>query len=257
MVRRPLAVGGSAFTAVVVLVTSAAPAIPPSELRHYSFDPAQSTLLIEGGFAGLYHQLTIDGTFNLALDWGMDFPELTVDAYFVDVNASASSPHLTWGPIDLDQALNLTGLDGEVDNFGFTTIHFTGVEGQGQPIEVAVTAVDGGVHLTGQSSPSCCDMFRYEIDAFARLGIPSADLNHDGVVDLADYDLLSANYGAGPSIMPTTGDTDGDGDVDLRDFVHLAMAFDAPAETPPDAIPEPATIALLGFAFLVVARRRR
>ncbi|MDP7288818.1 MAG: PEP-CTERM sorting domain-containing protein, partial [Phycisphaerae bacterium] len=59
-----------------------------------------------------------------------------------------------------------------------------------------------------------------------------------------------------------TADFDGDGDVDLDDFVIIRENFgftSAPQPAAPDfsATPEPATMSLLALGGLMVLRRRR
>ncbi|MEM7682224.1 MAG: dockerin type I domain-containing protein [Planctomycetota bacterium] len=84
------------------------------------------------------------------------------------------------------------------------------------------------------------------------------DANGDGNVDLLDFDILAGNFGAGPGAVggETIGDFNGDGNVDLLDFDILAGNF---GTTSPSAVPEPASMALLGLggAALLRGRRRR
>ena len=49
-----------------------------------------------------------------------------------------------------------------------------------------------------------------------------ADFDGDGDVDLDDFVILKTNFGISP---PANGDADGDGDVDLDDFVILKTEF--------------------------------
>ncbi len=82
------------------------------------------------------------------------------------------------------------------------------------------------------------------------------DANWDGVVDAADYIALKQNFGAASGATYHDGDFDGDHDVDLDDLAILKAYFgQGPEESP--AIPEPATLSLMGLAGLVVLRRRR
>lgn len=81
----------------------------------------------------------------------------------------------------------------------------------------------------------------------------AADLNTDGVVDLADYDILAGNFFS----VDTTrqqGDMNFDQVTDIHDFVLFRAAFNAPAAA---VVPEPATLSLLmlGGLFLSLVFR--
>jgi len=51
------------------------------------------------------------------------------------------------------------------------------------------------------------------------------DCNGDGAVDLEDFVILKTNFGRDDAAGPTEGDLDGDGAVDLDDFVILKANF--------------------------------
>ena len=86
----------------------------------------------------------------------------------------------------------------------------------------------------------------------------AGDANNDGVVDLLDFDVLAQNFGANTGNGAADGDFNGDGVVDLLDFDVLAQNFGATSPaTLPGAIPEPASLAVLGSAGLGLLRRRR
>ncbi|TVQ77569.1 MAG: hypothetical protein EA380_07275 [Phycisphaeraceae bacterium] len=54
---------------------------------------------------------------------------------------------------------------------------------------------------------------------------PVGDINNDCVVDLNDFVILAANFGAGPGATFSQGDLNGDGFVNLNDFIILAGNF--------------------------------
>ena len=110
----------------------------------------------------------------------------------------------------------------------------------------------------GESVPGPAVLFR-----LTRFG----DANLDGQVNLADFNRLAANFGASNSFW-TRGDFNYDGNVNLSDFNLLAANFGlsaaGPTVTPEDwarlgaAVPEPASVALVGAgAVALLARRRR
>ncbi|TVQ81336.1 MAG: hypothetical protein EA380_02010 [Phycisphaeraceae bacterium] len=51
------------------------------------------------------------------------------------------------------------------------------------------------------------------------------DINGDGIVDLDDFIILAGNFGSGPGATPQQGDLNGDGFVNLDDFIILAGNF--------------------------------
>ncbi len=112
--------------------------------------------------------------------------------------------------------------------------------------------------------------FRYElVDGRQGIGVatpvPFGDASVDLVVNLADFNILAANFGQSGREWET-GDFTGDGVVNLDDFNLLAANFGqsvgGPTVTPEDwarlaaAIPEPASLGLLLAAGAMCLRRR-
>jgi|GEM_PF-2297795 len=95
-------------------------------------------------------------------------------------------------------------------------------------------------------------------------GVESADFDDDGRVDLGDFAVMRANFGAGVTSAPNAGSADfnGDGRVDLADFAIMRANFGSGVASAPGAesfttTPEPATLAMLATGGLAVLRRRR
>jgi len=89
----------------------------------------------------------------------------------------------------------------------------------------------------------------------------AGDLDDDGDVDLADYQVFQANFTgpAGSGKTPDEGDLDGDGDIDLADYGAFQANFTGPGTGGGMVNPEPATLALLGLGGvgLLLGRKRR
>ncbi len=94
-------------------------------------------------------------------------------------------------------------------------------------------------------------------DAVLELGLgplpDPGDFNEDGTVDLADYEILKANFNTDARFRQ--GDMDFSGRVDLRDFTAFVEVFNANAA----AVPEPGTLwlLLLGAGAVPWAKLRR
>ncbi|MEM7680855.1 MAG: Type 1 glutamine amidotransferase-like domain-containing protein [Planctomycetota bacterium] len=80
------------------------------------------------------------------------------------------------------------------------------------------------------------------------------DANGDGLVDLLDFDVLAQHFGSNTGAGPAEGDFNADGVVDLLDFDVLAQHFGSSA---PGAVPEPASLAVLGLGGAASMARRR
>ena len=122
------------------------------------------------------------------------------------------------------------GTNGAASNFG-ATIQVVGLtDASGNPI----------TNFT-MSSESGHDYVRH---------IPG-DINGDGLVDVADYNIWAANIGATGQPW-SQGDLNGDGLVDVADYNIWAANVGNIASTP-----EPATLSLLVLGGLAMLKRRK
>lgn len=262
---------------VAMYLPAVAVAQPPDLLRNFRFVPRYSTLDVSGGFAGLDLELPIHGTFGLVTgfrspqDPPNPIPSLHRYAQFFDVDAQAINP-TDFGPysFDLDDTLNLSGLRGTpgplllpLENW-----QFRGVDGQKAPMSVLAIEVGRWLVLFGSNDAPCCDFFDYEITAVARQ-VPFADFDEDGDSDRDDLIRLVTNLGRTDRTLLAHGDSDGDGDVDGRDFMNLqrdqgdtaaaavALASSVAAAAAIQAVPEPDSylMGLLGAACLLLCHR--
>ncbi len=102
------------------------------------------------------------------------------------------------------------------------------------------------------TSEEAKEHFSWGEDAVQGILIP-ADFNDDGVVDAADLNILADNFGTGTSFFQ--GDSNGDGTVDLLDYVEFRNAYSA-AQGPAAVVPEPTTFSLLLMSLLLLPLRR-
>jgi hypothetical protein len=245
--------------AFAVLLWSVVPQIsladPPDILRDYRFITSRSTVHVTGGFAGWDMDLAIRGGFGLVTgyeysnDPSSGVPTISPYAQFVDVDAILFNP-LSMAPMpvpgwDLEETLNLEGLDGTFQTGHPTRLIFRGLEGQGFPIELEATMRGRLLHITGENDPGCCDFYHYKVDALAYLK-PYPDWNVDDTIDAADY----------VSLRKLAGIEDPDEYDAWQELFGADVADDgsngsaASAESP--AVPEPTALMLLLISALAL-----
>jgi len=128
---------------------------PPPVTTTYEFIPEQSTVVQTGGFGGTYESYTIEGQFQLTVDFDADVASFDhVDATYGD----------GWSLGDL---FNMTELDGSV--VSDTAIDFEGQTKGFFPFDIhlGLAFVDDLVHLTGGFVENVPDGFGYDLDAVA------------------------------------------------------------------------------------------
>ena len=268
MKRAILILRVATLVALAGLAARQAAASHPDILRNYRFIPSRSTLEVTGGFAGIHQTFHAFGRFGLVTGYEEGFSCLAIGcppppthipfAEFVDVEAWLIPDGPLTYVLDLDDTLNLSGLDGT-----FTTpnlLRFRGLDGQGAPIQLRAAIAGRLLHLTGTNDPPCCDFFNFKFDAYAHL-VPFADFNFDGAVNLADYTTWRDHLDMASGATLEQGDADGDGDVDQADYLVWKQDFGAVSDMAAladagnltsAAVPEPATISLLASGVLLL-----
>ncbi|MBX3427311.1 MAG: hypothetical protein KF688_16655 [Pirellulales bacterium] len=222
------------LTLPVVCPPSAQASDGPDALRSYRFVPALSTLRESGGFAGFVTDFTIRGSFDFVTYYGYGSgpePSIVRKALFDDVEAWASHPILAY-VLNVDRELGLSTLSGTLAPLGLPidVYRFTGSNDDGHPVELYTASVGRWLYLRGETSPPCCDFFKYEVRAVARLAT-LADRNRDGQVDRGDLTQWGSDFGLPAAAALDDSNALGAGVVDGGDF--LAWQREASA-APPD-----------------------
>jgi hypothetical protein len=253
----------AAFLAVAFNAASVR-AQAPDILEHFRLIPRLSVLHETGGIAGVDNRYRLIGMFDLART-----REWTGDVSFenAEVWGNIISPFPTPAIVtDVDELLNLEGLDGEQLPVGgpFDAYRFTGTIADGSRIDLFATQIGPWLGLRGFTTPppGSADFFEYDLRAVARRR-PVADFNDDGVVDGRDLAAWAAGDGALLESRPGSGADFLAWQRQLGEqapFAALDAALSAAiASTKPSltAVPEPAALVLVAFACLMCGRRVR
>ncbi len=130
--------------------------------KNYIFIPSQSTLRQTGGYAGIDELFTIEGYFDVTVDFDANAAQFD----YVDAIATDDS---NYGPHDINEVFQMTQLvSTEVNEFSIS-FEDTNPSMGGIEINLLMTFQGGQVHLTGTRQwPSVPDSFQYDIDAVAQ-----------------------------------------------------------------------------------------
>jgi hypothetical protein len=134
-----------------------------------------------------------------------------------------------------------------------TLVSFTGTTGNavGQAPQCSLYMNSKGCLFGTTSKGGTGGTGSYLGTAFELTPMIPGDINLDGLVDVADYDIWAANVGATNATW-SQGDLNGDGLVDVADYDIWAANVGATSSAP-----EPATMSLLVLGGIGAMLRRR
>jgi hypothetical protein len=268
--KRCFVIGCVSAVAVLgnLLAAGDATASHPDILRDYRFIPSRSTLVVNGSSTGAFEETYhARGTFGLVTGYdeyvictAIGCPPSHVPfAQFVDVDAWLIPDSPLAYVLNLDQTLNLSGLDGTFSNSSPSQLFFTGEDGRGRPFHLRATLHDHLIHLVGESGPGCCNIDHYQFNALAYLR-PHPDLTLDGAVDAADFvewRKMMGQTGNGGSADGDVAVTSADYDLwrsQFGDAVDFSEFADGGANS--GGVPEPASVVIGMLGAVLVCLRR-
>lgn len=239
----------------------------PTYLRAYRFSPAHSTLTVDRPWLDVPTvQQRVTGTFSLEFGPGSGDPWPGQTAKFVAVDAWAFNPLTAAAPVNLDELLNLSGLQGfqlPVTS-PFDVYKFEGQTSDGSAVNLIGRVLGQSLQLSGDTTPPPDGKNHPVVDLMAQAWeLPYADFNDDDRIDHSD--LLAWTSGFGGSVSGfdpgPRGDADGDGDADGLDLLHWQrqVGFSAAESVGAGSVPEPAALTLgaMAAAFWAAARRQK
>ncbi len=154
------------IVAVAILTGLVGSAPATAVTNTYQFLPDQSSVLQSGGFAGISESYSIQGSFQMTVDYE------ALTASFDQVNASLSPGSVYLSEYDLGTLFYMTELVGSVPvDFlpGPPLIWFWGQTHEigGTDYIYCLIAIDGSLQLTGRFWDGYVDGFQYDLNAVA------------------------------------------------------------------------------------------
>jgi hypothetical protein len=101
-------------------------------------------------------------------------------------------------------------------------------------------------------------VFTFGLNSNPAAGLRPGDINRDGTVNIGDFAVLQNNFNQSPRVWDT-GDVNDDNTTNIGDFAVIQNNFNQSAPAPISAVPEPASLTLVGLSAIcgmMLARRR-
>ncbi|BBO30988.1 dockerin type I domain-containing protein [Lacipirellula parvula] len=154
---------------------------------------------------------------------------------------------------------SVRGLTGAVDVNGNAVLYATTTATSANQL---ISVIDTSAAATATTIATASANTAFRGLAFVSSGVTppanNADFNGDNVVDGKDFLVWQRGFGLTGQPNKSTGDANGDGNVNAADLTIWKSKFGGPpAEVAVGAVPEPATLSMIGVALAVFAGVRR